>query len=416
MVICSGFNCKKQPSYNFANEKNPLCCKTHSLPGMIDVRNIKCKTCHKSRANYNKIGYPPLYCSKCATSDMIDLTHPKCNELGCNVRPTYNLIGNKKALYCEKHKKDNMVNVVSKTCLEPNCNTQPNYNYKGNKTALYCKFHAKKDMVDITHKKCLEPNCMKQPSCNFPGEKIRLYCSLHKKIGMVDIISKLCQEPNCNLHPNFNYDGQLMGIYCKMHKKTDMIDVEHNKCKTPLCGLRVKNNKYNGYCLRCFIYMFPDEKVSRNYKTKEKYVSDYIKEKFPDKLWIIDKIIQGGCSSRRPDILLDCGTHILIIEIDENQHNNYDSICEHKRTMQICQDLGFMNIVFLRFNPDSYIRHNIIYPSCWKTNQKGILVIKKDMKKIWIKRLNRLCKEIAYWLITIPEKQITIGKLYYDKN
>ena len=47
-----------------------------------------------------------------------------------------------------------------------------------------------------------------------------------------------------------------------------MIDVKHKKCLTPLCELRVKN-KYKGYCFRCFCFTYPEESISRNYKTKE---------------------------------------------------------------------------------------------------------------------------------------------------
>jgi len=77
--------------------------------------------------------------------------------------------------------------------------------------------------------------------------------------------------------------------------------------------------------------LFPNEKVSRNYKTKEITVSDYIKTEFPDIDWICDKTINNGCSKKRPDLLLDLGYQVLIIEIDENQHNkNITSCCVKK--------------------------------------------------------------------------------------
>ena len=39
-------------------------------------------------------------------------------------------------------------------------------------------------------------------------------------------------------------------------------------CKSEWCHTRL-NKKYEGYCLLCFIHLFPDKKTSRNYKTKE---------------------------------------------------------------------------------------------------------------------------------------------------
>ena len=67
--------------------------------------------------------------------------------------------------------------------------------------------------------------------------------------------------------------------------------------------------------------LFPDKPVIRNYKTKEKEVVDRIKEIFPEFTWVHDKRVEDGCSKRRPDLLLDLGSHIIIIEIDENKYS-----------------------------------------------------------------------------------------------
>lgn len=53
-----------------------------------------------------------------------------------------------------------------------------------------------------------------------------------------------------------------------------MINVTSNLCKTYLCYTRV-SEKYEGYC---FINMFSEKPVSRNYKTKEYAVVEYIKK------------------------------------------------------------------------------------------------------------------------------------------
>jgi len=42
----------------------------------------------------------------------------------------------------------------------------------------------------------------------------------------------------------------------------------------------------------------------RNYKTKESDVVERIKEEFKNYDWVADKTVQGGCSRRRPDLLL----------------------------------------------------------------------------------------------------------------
>jgi hypothetical protein len=79
---------------------------------------------------------------------------------------------------------------------------------------------------------------------------------------------------------------------------------------------------------------------------------DRIREKFCDFDWIADHKIQDGCSNRRPDLLLDLGFQVIIIEIDEYAHSTYDILCESRRVDQTSQDLQNRNIIFIRFNPD----------------------------------------------------------------
>ena len=137
---------------------------------------------------------------------------------------------------------------------------------------------------------------------------------------------------------------------------------------------------------------------------------------FPEFTWTADKVVKDGCSKKRPDLLLDLGYQIIIIEVDENKHSKYDSTCENARLMTISQDLGHRPIIFIRFNPDSYI--NILkerIKSCWDiTTKTGLMKIVN--KKEWYNRLEKLKQCIDYW--TNPkhnlEKTIEIVQLYYD--
>jgi hypothetical protein len=181
----------------------------------------------------------------------------------------------------------------------------------------------------------------------------------------------------------------------------------------------MKNSKYENYCLRCFIYLFPDKPNTRNYKTKEKNVVDYVLQNFKNFSWINDKKIQDGCSKKRPDLLLDLGYQIIIIEIDENQHNSYDCSCENKRIMEISKDLGHRPIIFIRFNPDKYInKNNEIIKSCWRFNDKGIIQLQKNKIEEWNIRLENLKNQIEYWSMeeNKTNKTIEIVQLYFDEN
>jgi len=437
MTICVNENCNKKATFNILGEKAKYCA-THKDDDMVDVLNKKCE-CNNSQPRWNFSGLPPICCVLCKKEGMIETHRKKC--FCGKVRPTFNFEG-LKANFCNSCKSEGMINVVDDRCFckkltSPNfnyeglrpkycfecklpdmvdtrnpkcaCGSRPNFNFEGLKPLFCCKCKLS-GMIDLTHNIC---NCGKaQASFNFEG-LISKYCVNCKETGMVSR-NKLCYCKKSQ--PNFNYDG-LNPNYCIQCKKDTMIDVTHKRCKTHLCGTRPQD-KFEGYCLRCFIHNFPDRPVAKNYKTKEFAVVVFIQLWFPNFTWFTDKVVQDGCSKRRPDLLLDLGYQIIIIEVDENQHTNYDCSCENKRLMELSQDLEHRPIVFIRFNPDDYINiNNDKVRSCWSiTKITGI--VKIEYKKEWNTRLECLKEQINYW--SNPEnktdKTIEIIQLFYDKN
>jgi hypothetical protein len=59
-----------------------------------------------------------------------------------------------------------------------------------------------------------------------------------------------------------------------------------------------------------------------------------------------------GCSKKRPDFVIDAGTHKVVLEVDEYQHKKGEYNCEVKRMRDITQALGIPTL-FIRYNPDS---------------------------------------------------------------
>jgi hypothetical protein len=361
-------------------------------------KNLCQETGCQKRCSFNFKGKTAIYCGTHKKQGMIDVHHKSCEEIDCKLRAGFNFKGNP-AIYCAQHKKENMVNVNDKSCKD--CERLPSYNFKG-KPPIYCTLHKKENMICIKVKLCIENNCEKQPNFNFKNEKRGIYCSQHKKEDMVDIKHKICINENCNNQASFILKDNKIPIYCAQHKKEGMLDIKHKLCKTINCEI-YRNKKYEGYCLFCFINTFPDKPVSKKYKTKEKAVGDYIKEQFKDLTLVFDKKTQDSCSKRRPDILLDLGYQVIIVEIDENQHEDYQEICENKRTMEISQDLGHRPVIFIRFNPDAYNLPSGKVTSCWAPNKLGILTIKKSKQKEWSERLQKLKETIEYWLNNVSE-------------
>ena len=157
-----------------------------------------------------------------------------------------------------------------------------------------------------------------------------------------------------------------------------------------------------------------DKPAMRNYKTKELEVVRNITQSFNAFDWVADKRVQDGCSRRRPDLLLDLGSHVIIVEVDENKHTDYDCSCEHKRLMELSQDLGHRPIVFIRFNPDSYIdQDGATVRSCWKVNKLGVMQIMKTKQPEWTHRIKCLKQQIQYWIDHPSEKTVEIVELFY---
>ena len=275
-----------------------------------------------------------------------------------------------------------------------------------------CKHNNKKSMCEL---------CKKDAICEHMRTKI-----LCTQCDLVDICFHgkiLCAD--CNVSPYCTH--RKYKLSCKICLGISHL-CAHNKRKSycKICGgsslcmsswcHTSGNQKYEGYCMPCFVNN-PDnihKPAMRNYKTKEKEVAECVIQHYPQFSWIADRKVQNGCSKRRPDLLLDMGSHIIIVEVDENKHSSYDCSCEHKRLMEISQDLQHRPIIFIRFNPDSYKDQNgVMVKSCWKLNKLGVMTIVSSKKVEWNKRLETLTQQIQYWVDNLTEKTVEIVELFY---
>jgi hypothetical protein len=378
---CENAECKKFASFNVGGERSGRFCKQHCEVGMV---NVKCK---------------------------------RCEYEDCNKQPTFNVDGVRLGRFCKQHSEAGMVMVTDKTCEYECCNKARYFNVEGERSGRFCKQHSEPGMVNVKKKLCEYDNCNKIPYFNMEGERSGRFCKQHSEPGMVDVKNKLCEYENCNKIPKFNVEGERLARFCKQHREVGMIDVKNKRCMTHLCSTLI-GPRLRGYCLRCFIHTFPSDPLVRNHKTKECAVVDFVNECYPDKSWVFDKTIEGGCSKRRPDIVLDMGSEVLIIEVDEWQHRSYDCICEHKRTMQLFDDLGSRPIVLIRFNPDKYTTMSgTVVPSCWGiTECTGICHVKTTQKNAWRDRLDTLRRSIDMVLVEgAAGKTVNDICLFYDE-
>jgi hypothetical protein len=442
--------CGKRASYGW-EPSIPLRCSAHQEPDMQNVmEKRKCKedSC-TLRPSFGYLNEKPEYCNLHKTADMVNLTEKRvCRDEGCQRRASFGTEWNKPT-HCAEHKTDNMRNVVSKTCEADECNKQPSYGIlnkqpvccfehkkdgmvrmKGTcrhdgcyvyasfgvkeKQATHCLEHKTDDMVNVKNKRCEVEDC--DINATFGLELGRAtHCALHKSTVMFNVLYKPCEHVGCTKTKTFGVE-QGKPTHCFEHKSPDMFDVlEKRLCKNEGCNKRVDNLKYNGYCVRCFIYLFPDQEVSKTYRVKEKHFQEFLIAHYPGIEDTIDKQVHGGCSKRRPDAYIDCLTHVLIIENDENQHVEYDTLCEEQRENDLFTDFGDRPNIYIRFNPDNYIREDgKKQDSCFHFHKRYDVPIIKDEKE-WMMRTQVLKRVIDHHIQRVPEEAITRICLFFDR-
>lgn len=69
------------------------------------------------------------------------------------------------------------------------------------------------------------------------------------------------------------------------------------------------NYRFHPQCFRCYCVSHPDIVIPRRYKLKEHHLQDAFKAEFPDTKIVFDQRVDGGCSLRRSDVRIECGTH-----------------------------------------------------------------------------------------------------------
>jgi very-short-patch-repair endonuclease len=376
----------------------------------------------------------------------------ECQVPGCPKRATFGICpkgGGPKAKprFCHEHKLDGMVSHDMRHCAHDGCKKRPNFGAPGDKLPTYCHEHRLKGMEALDTRRCDHPGCRhraryaevvvaKGTNKKAPNRKTRpVRCLLHKTDAMVNVTRQGCLHPSgCNKYPCYGHAGDKRPTYCFDHKLDGMTNVKQKRCKGPMCDAYAYSPLNKGYCARCFMYLYPDAVRSKKYRTKESAVATFLADAFQGLAFERDRVVSGGCSRYRPDLMCDLMTHVVIVEIDEHQHECYDQECENKRIAALWRDLAFRPVVVVRFNPDGYTEtliNNNINNNNDDGIEKSIVVGKKRhgscfkydavrgapyicRKKEWDQRLSVLKSVVSKYVDSVPEKSITVERLFYD--
>jgi plastocyanin len=380
---CAQVGCDIRPSFNKPGETQGLFCAVHKKDGMVDVKNKRCAHADcDTTPNFNTPGETRgLYCAVHKNDGMVDVKTKRCAHVGCDkLNPTFNTPGETRGLFCAVHKNDGMVNVKNKRCAHVGCSKQPTFNTPGEIQGLYCVSHKKDGMVNVKDKRCAHTGCDKlNPAFNTPGETRGLYCAVHKKDGMVNVKSRRCAHVGCDTIPCFGFPG-LDPTRCKQHMEENMIanpksTCKYDKCKEPaLYGIsrpeRCEQHKETFHlnwverkCVQCGLlnilnkqdtcYLCDPDEFNRTRLAKQNQIKNMLVVNGYHYVSCDNMIEHGHCFKYRPDFMFDCGTHYVVLEVDENQHQNYSYECEEVRMINIFQSIG-MPTKFIRYNSDEY--------------------------------------------------------------
>lgn len=394
--LCRENGCQYEwPTYGY-EDKKPTHCETCKKTGMENVVHKMChgdpkngKVCLVTRASYGDPNNPekqPTHCSQCGEKHgMENIRHRKCSY----VDPKTN----------------------------ERCKTMPCYNFPGETRGIVCESHIEVGMEDVIHSKCpyIDPEtkepCGKQVCYGFPNGS-PTHCSPHGKTikGMINVRSPRC---SCGTIANYGLKGQSIVTHCgPCGSVNGMVNLRTPRCSSCKAQINSKSReKFKGYCFQCYRIEYPNDLPVYNYNTKARAVIDFLSKALPFLTLICDKSITGCLYQYRPDILINYEKFVIIIEIDEHQHRYYDPIEEIQRMRDIATSLNCEAVIFIRFNPDSYIQNATRFPSCWKSDINGKMKI--DNETAWNERLTTLLKLLQKYLIDGVTGHIC-EYLYYD--
>jgi len=383
--MCIIINCNTSANYNVKG-KSAIYCAKHAHDKEINkegfgnlpnqIRNVRTKLCefvYEDNLDCIKVATCGVnkkqYCVTHIEDGMYKLSKDKkCKKLNCNSTPSY---GFEHGIteYCSSHKLDKMIQLYQK-CIYEDCNKRARYNKVGEIGSRYCLEHKEDIMIDNYKDKCIEYECNENADFNIKSIKKGIYCRIHKKDNMCSNKVIICRKLNCIVAAYFGTKEDPKQ-YCSSHREINMCDYTSKKCSN--CGLFEVRRKPE-LCSYC--------NIDRYKKTKEMKVVDFLNKN--NIKFIHNKSVGYLCGNFKPDVLIDCNTHFIVVEIDEGQHKQYTKECEFARMSNIYLANGLPTL-FIRFNPDNFSSGDARNQTKIETRLKNLLILinkYKDDKNI----------------------------------
>ena len=214
----------------------------------------------------------------------------------------------------------------------------------------------------------------------------------HRLPGMVRQPGKRCATRGCT---NLALWGETKPTVCEVHRGNN--DKNHVHLACAKCGLPDLLSPDTSLCGDC-----NPTTIQRATLAKQRAVKATL-DLGPHKDYAgYDKQVEGGsCGRERPDFWWDCGTHIVVLEVDENQHAGRAEACECARMVNLSQAFG-LPTHFIRYNPDEYKAHGGRRKTKGESTTRRHALLAKHLDEV---RAPRTSEEGPYCSMT---------RLYYD--
>lgn len=395
---CTVAGCVKRALYGVPGQGKTLCTAHKRLdPVAIDLNSKKCAVSGcGARARYAAPGEAASLCS--THKHMVDnatfADAKKCCVEGCGARARFGVAGHKDRL-CSTHKSrmPGAKNLDAKTCEVVGCDARARYGIPSEGVRV-CPAH--KYVVpgsdDLDNKKCIAKGCGKYASFGVPGLG-KSVCGEHRDLvpGAKNIHTKRCMAAGCETIPCYGVPGHGKRVCIKhIQLVPGAVNLVRRTCAEEGCDVTARTG---------FLFCASHDRTNcRRTHVREMQVFNYLKRcGLLADAW--DKMMpQSGCTAGRyrPDFVFARETHIVIVEVDEFQHDSYPRDCENKRMLEIWNAFQGLPVVFVRFNPDAYMLTDQLHKTRIDT------------------RLKLLESVVRNALDTLPNHLLTIVRLFYN--
>jgi len=201
-------------------------------------------------------------------------------------------------------------------------------------------------MINVAVHFCEHPDCEKIPNYGFVGHK-PTRCRPHALEGMISKPKRRCEgvgNIKCSNWAHWGTNGSVPER-CEVHRLSTDVDMVLKRCPVCMEPKRVGQDNLCADCGSNFLsYRLCKQRRVKGYLDGTLEIPPYE---------YYDEIVNSSCGRERPDFVWDCGTHKVILEVDEDQHKDRLRTCEQTRMINITQAF-FMPCIWIRYNPDKF--------------------------------------------------------------